>query len=100
MHTSCDSKTPSLKKEFLSRIADSFVCALVFPPKALMNLSAGRSFHFNFLIFRFLFLIRIYLQSLLLLVSGNLDNVGHFFLDNGFNGFVVGRFDILFQCSE
>jgi hypothetical protein len=41
------------KKEFLSRIVDPFVCVLFFPPKALINLSAGRSFHFDFLIFRF-----------------------------------------------
>ena len=40
------------KKEFLSRIVDLFIC-VYFPPKALINSSEGRSFHFNFLIFRF-----------------------------------------------
>jgi hypothetical protein len=44
-----------LKKEFLLRIVDSFVCVCVLfsPPKALINPSAGRSFHFDFLIFHF-----------------------------------------------
>ena len=45
------------KEEFLSRIVDPFVCELFFPPKALINPSAGRSFHFDFFIFNFSFLI-------------------------------------------
>jgi hypothetical protein len=55
LRTSCAFKTPSAKKEFLLRIVDSFVCVCMFffPPKALINSSAGHSFHFDFLIFHF-----------------------------------------------
>jgi len=41
------------KKEFLSTIVNQFVFVLFFPPKALINPSEGRNFHFDFLIFRF-----------------------------------------------
>jgi hypothetical protein len=57
LRTSCDYKTPSAKKRVLVNNCWSICLCPFFPPQALINTSAGRSFHFDFLIFNFSFLI-------------------------------------------
>jgi len=47
-------KTPSAKKRVVVKNCLSILFVSFFlPPQALINPSAGRSFHFDFLIFRF-----------------------------------------------
>jgi hypothetical protein len=52
LHTSCDFKTPAAKKNFCQDLS-SHLFVPFFTPQALIKPSEGRSFHFDFLIFRF-----------------------------------------------